>query len=65
MEISYCIRENLLVTRMIKIGVNHKTIKSRILSPNPIFDNYNFADTNTDEIMPSLPLLIVDDADNH
>jgi hypothetical protein len=50
---------------MIKIGVNHKTIKSRILSPNPIFDNYNFADTNTDEIMPSLPLLIVDDADNH
>jgi group I intron endonuclease len=46
------------------IGVSHKTIKSRILSPNPKFSGYKYADTKTDEVMPSLPLLIVDDIDN-
>ena len=47
------------------IGVSHKTIKSRILSHNPKFANYNFADTKIDEVMPSLPPLIEDDVDNH
>ena len=49
------------------IGVSHKTIKSRILSHNPEFANYCYADSKVldDEIMPSLPLLSVCDADNH
>ena len=49
------------------IGVSHKTIKSRILSHNPEFANYCYADSKVldDEIMPSLPLLSVRDADNH
>jgi group I intron endonuclease len=47
------------------IGVSHKTIKSRILSHNPEFANYCYADTKTHEVMPSLPLLSERDADNH
>jgi hypothetical protein len=39
-----------------KLGACHKTIKSRILSPNPKFANYFYADTIQDEIKPSLPL---------
>lgn len=40
-----------------KIGVSHNSIKSRILSPNPIFDNYFYADTIQDEVkQPSLVL---------
>lgn len=39
-----------------KIGVSHKTIKSRILSPNPNFANYFYADTIEDEVKPSLTL---------
>lgn len=49
------------------IGVSHKTIKSRILSPNPKYANYFYADSKVlyDEPMPSLPLLSVHDVDNH
>ena len=40
-----------------KIGVSPNSIKSRILSPNPKFDNYFYADTIQDEVkQPSLVL---------
>ena len=39
-----------------KLKSCHKTIKSRILSPNPIFDNYLYADNIEDEVKPASPL---------
>lgn len=49
-----------------KLGVHRTTIYERIKSPNPKFANYFYADSKVlyDEPMPSLPLLIEDDADN-
>ena len=48
-----------------QFGVHGGTILNRIKSPNPLFANYFYTDTIKDEVKPSLPLLIVDDADNH
>jgi len=49
------------------LGISHVNIRNRIKSPNPKFANYFYADSKVldDEIMPSLPLLSVRDADNH
>ena len=49
-----------------KLGVHRPTIYERIKSPNPKYANYFYADSKVlyDEPMPSLPLLIEDDADN-
>jgi len=48
----------------IQLKVCTATILHRIKSPNPKFSGYKYADTKSDEVMPSLPLLIVDDVDN-
>ena len=48
-----------------KIGVSLHNIRKRILSPNPIFDNYFYADTIEDEVKPSSLLLLLDDTDSH
>ena len=46
-------------------GIDRMTICTRIKSPNPKFSGYKYADTKTDEVMPSLPLLLLGDTDNH
>ena len=46
------------------IGVSHKTIKSRILSHNPEFANYCYADTKSAKIMLPLPSLSEGDVCN-
>ena len=50
-----------------QLNVCTATILHRIKSPNPKFANYFYADSKVldDEPMPSLPLLIEDDVDNH
>jgi len=50
-----------------KLGVHRPTIYERIKSPNPKFANYFYADSKVldDETMPSLPLLLLGDTDNH
>ena len=47
------------------LGISKSIIGNRLYNKYQIFDNYKFADTKTDEIMPSLPLLSERDADNH
>ena len=48
-----------------QLGITKGIIYNRLHNKFQIFDNYKFADTIQDEVKPSLPLLIVDDADNH
>tara|TARA_R110002012_G_scaffold283779_1_gene474308 strand:- start:515 stop:1753 length:1239 start_codon:yes stop_codon:yes gene_type:complete len=48
-----------------QLGISRNIIANRLHNKFNIFDNYKFADTIQDEVKPSLPLLIVDDADNH
>ena len=48
-----------------QLGISKSIIGNRLYNKFQIFDNYNFADIKTDEIMPSLPLLSERDADNH
>ena len=48
-----------------QLGISTNVIANRLHNKFNIFDNYKFAYTIQDEVKPSLPLLIVDDADNH
>ena len=50
-----------------QLNVCTATILHRIKSPNPKFANYFYADSKVldDETMPSLPLLLLGDTDNH
>ena len=48
-----------------QLGISKSIIGNRLYNKFQIFDNYNFADTKIDEVMPSLPPLIEDDVDNH